>query len=48
MNLSDALAALERVTGFKPIQSGNEFKAKCPAHDRQQTLKSVEEGEFDE
>ena len=27
------LAALERVTGFRPVQSGDEYKACCPVHE---------------
>ncbi len=31
--LDDALTALERVTGYRPVQSGDEYKARCPCHD---------------
>ena len=45
MNLIEALEALERATGFKPIPSGNEFKAKCPAHDDGNPSLSVSQGD---
>ena len=31
--LDEALTALERVTGYRPVQSGDEYKARCPCHD---------------
>ncbi len=31
--LDDALTALERVTGYRPVKSGDGYKARCPCHD---------------
>ncbi|HOW62161.1 MAG TPA: phage/plasmid primase, P4 family [Candidatus Contendobacter sp.] len=31
--LDDALTALERVTGYRPVQSGDGYKARCPCHE---------------
>lgn len=31
--LQTALSALETVTGFRPIATGNEYKARCPVHE---------------
>ncbi|MCB1919719.1 MAG: toprim domain-containing protein [Candidatus Competibacteraceae bacterium] len=31
--LDDALAALERVTGYRPIRSGDGYRARCPCHE---------------
>ena len=28
--LDDALAALERVTGYRPVKAGDGYKARCP------------------
>ena len=37
--LDDALAALERVTGYRPVKSGDGYKARCPCHaDRNPSL----------
>ena len=45
MNLLEALDALERATAFKPVPSGDGFKAKCPAHDDANPSLSVAQGE---
>lgn len=31
--LNDALAALERVTGYRPVRSGDGYRARCPCHE---------------
>ncbi|HRD48711.1 MAG TPA: VapE family protein, partial [Candidatus Contendobacter sp.] len=31
--LNATLAALERVTGFRPVPSGDDYKARCPVHE---------------
>ena len=31
--LDDALTALERVTGYRPVKSGDGYKARCPCHE---------------
>ena len=31
-SLDEALIALERVTGYRPVKSGDEYKARCPCH----------------
>ncbi|CDI01172.1 putative Phage/plasmid primase, P4 family [Candidatus Competibacter denitrificans Run_A_D11] len=32
-SLDDALTALERVTGYRPVKSGDAYKARCPCHE---------------
>src|SRR5262245_19148362 len=42
--LRGVLAALERVTGFEPKQSGDGWSARCPAHDDRNPSLSVSVG----
>ncbi len=39
--LDDALAALERVTGFRPVKTGDGYKARCPCHEDRNPSLSV-------
>ena len=39
--LDDALTALERVTGYRPIRAGDGYKARCPCHDDKNPSLSV-------
>ena len=39
--LNDALSALERVTGYRPVKSGDEYKARCPCHEDKNPSLSV-------
>ena len=39
--LDDALAALERVTGYRPVKAGDGYKARCPCHDDKNPSLSV-------
>ena len=39
--LDDALTALERVTGYRPVKVGDGYKARCPCHDDKNPSLSV-------
>ena len=39
--LDDALAALERVTGYRPVKAGDGYKARCPCHEDRNPSLSV-------
>ncbi len=39
--LDDALTALERVTGYHPVKSGDGYKARCPCHEDRNPSLSV-------
>ena len=39
--LDDALTALERVTGYRPVKSGDGYKARCPCHEDRNPSLSV-------
>ena len=39
--LEEALTALERVTGFRPVKAGDGYKACCPCHEDRNPSLSV-------
>ncbi|MBK8751712.1 MAG: hypothetical protein IPL99_08705 [Candidatus Competibacteraceae bacterium] len=39
--LEDALTALERVTGYRPVKAGDSYKARCPCHEDKNPSLSV-------
>ena len=39
--LDDALTALERVTGYRPVKAGDGYKARCPCHEDRNPSLSV-------
>lgn len=39
--LDDALTALERLTGYRPIKAGDGYKARCPCHEDRNPSLSV-------